>query len=114
MTFSDNARDAISKYIQPCAPAFIYIVIAIILALIALVYAIYYGNLKTAIFSFISMLFWIVLVGFILTAFCNVDRTRYPYAEMIVWIIVLILLGLQICGNTSFVMFQYKNNNNLA
>jgi hypothetical protein len=114
MPYSDSARTAVAKYLQPCAPAFIYVVIAIILALIGFIYAVYYGSLKSAIFSFMSVFFWIALVGIILTTFCNVDPVKFPYAEIVVWVIVLVLLGLQICGNTSFVMFQYKNNNNLA
>jgi len=101
----------ISGYFGKCVPVILYLIFAIAFAVIGLIYATYYGNLKTGIMSFLSALFWVFVVSVILNFVCNIDRNVYKHGELTVWVIVLVLLTLQISAHTSFTVITYKNNN---
>jgi len=106
----DQNITSFRSYMRMCAPVSLFVIFAIILAVIGLIYTTYYGNFKTGIMAFLSSAFWIAMVAIILTAVCNIPEKTWKYGELTSWAIVLILLGIQICANTSFTVYTYKNN----
>jgi uncharacterized membrane protein YoaK (UPF0700 family) len=106
----DIAKVEFKNYFNRCVPVIMYVIFAIALAVIGLIYTIYYGDFRTGIMSFLSSLLWIIVIAIILNFVCNIPRDVYKHGELTVWVIVLILLAIQISAHTSFTVYTYRNN----